>query len=630
MPRLFLRSKNSGSRINALDYKLVKQTQRHSVPRPAQIKYLFHFLSAKEKLFFNISFGVALLGAIGLVGVFLASHLAILPASGGEYSEAIIGQPKYINPIYATASDVDQDLTSLTYAGLFRHSGPTLEPDLAEDFSINTDTKTYNIKIRRDARFADGKPVTASDVIYTFDLIQNPEAGSPLLPAFQGVKIERVNDFEVRFTLKAPFAPFLDTLTVGILPEHIWGQMSPTSIRLAANNLQPVGAGPWQFNKMMKDASGRIDSITFTQNEYYKDRPYFKTLRFKFFDEYGSALEAIRSQNVDALSFIPASTNIHLNNKSIGLYNLQLPEYTALFFNQVNQPLLKDQTVREALLRATDKQSIVDGALQGLGSVINSPLLPGSLGYSGEAKQSTTSIDDANAELDKKWNRIEPEEYFKLRYAAVLKELGITSTTTSTVNEQQINDSIRAEMDPEQPFFRKDKDNNILQLTITTGDSEEYTRVATLLAKMWEKIGVKTSIQKVGTNQLIRESVKNRSYDVLLYSEVTGSDPDPFPFWHSSQTEFPGLNLAGFTDRNADKLLEEGRATVDLATRAQKYSQFADILSSEIPAIFLYSPTHIMAINKEIRGVVIPPLNAPSDRYSGLSTWYLKTKLKWN
>ncbi|MEK7625576.1 MAG: hypothetical protein AAB467_04505 [Patescibacteria group bacterium] len=115
----------------------------------------------------------------------------------------------------------------------------------------------------------------------------------------------------------------------------------------------------------------------------------------------------------------------------------------------------------------------------------------------------------------------------------------------------------------------------------------------------------------------------------MLYSEIIGGDPDPFPFWHSSQTEFPGLNLSGFSDRAADKLLEDARATADTAARTELYRKFQNILTTNVPAIFLYSPIHTMAINKEIKNVTFGILKSPADRYSEISKWYLKTKLKW-
>ena len=632
MSWLLFSRKNKPRALNKLDYQLVKKAQTHTIPALAQVKYLFHFLSEKEKRIFNVCLVIAVVSMFALAALFLSGHLSLIPKPGGEYSEAIIGQPKFLNPVYASANDADDDISSLIYAGLFRYNKDgNIEPDIAESYSISTDTKSYDVKIRRNIRFADGEPLTANDVMYTIDLIQNPKVASPLLTAFQGVILERVNDYEVRFTLKAPFAPFLQTLTVGILPEHVWNASDPENLRLSKNNLQPVGAGPWQFSKLIKDSTGRIDSLTLSRNnQYYGEKSWFQTLRFKFFDEYGSALEALRSQSIDALPFLPKGSTSRLNNKYLNFYQLQLPEYTALFFNSAYQPNLKNDDVRLALAKAIDKNAIITKALDGLAKPIDSPFLPGSLGYDKNNKRIETNIDEANTLLDKKWTRLSPEEYFNLRLDALIKDMQKnTSSTISADDEKNIENLIRSEMDSNQLFYRKDKDSNILRLVITTADTEEYGKVAEQIAINWEQVGIKTSIEKIATGRLTRESIKNRTYDVLLYSEIVGGDPDPFPFWHSSQTEFPGLNLAGFSDRNADKLLESGRATTDTAARANLYRKFQDILVENVPAVFLYSPIHTMAINKEIQGVTFGVLKTPADRYAELSKWYIKTKLKW-
>lgn len=632
MSRLLFSRKNKPRASNNFDYQLVKKTQKRSIPALAQVKYLFHFLTKSEKTIFSVCLAIASISAVALVGIFFSDHLFLIPKAGGEYSEAMVGQPKYLNPVYAGASDVDDDVTSLIYAGLFRydHDG-NLKADLAESYSVSTDTKSYDVKLRRDVRFADGEVLTANDVMFTVDLIQNPKVASPLLMSFQGVSMNRVNDYEIIFTLKAPFAPFLSALTVGILPEHIWSATSPESLQLSKNNLQPVGAGPWQFVKMIKDTTGRIDSLTLSPNpQYYGEKPWLKTLRFKFFDEYGGALEALRSQSIDGLSFLPRTQGLRLNNKFINFYELQLPEYTALFFNSVYQPTLKNDDVRLALATAIDKKIIITKALDGEGKPVDSPFMRGGLSGEKNIKRIETNVGEANTLLDKNWIRLSPEEYFNLRHEALLKDLQKNSSSTISADEERnIGNAIRSEMNPAQLFYRKDKGGNVLQLTITTADTEKYSRVAEQVALMWEAIGVKTSIEKVAVGRLARESIKNRTYDVLLYSEIVGGDPDPFPFWHSSQTEFPGLNLSGFSDRNADKLLEEARAAADPSVREDRYQKFQKILTDNIPAIFLFSPIHTMAVNKEIKNVTYGVLTTPAGRYSEISKWYLKTKLKW-
>ncbi len=570
--------------LDSLDKKLVKNHQKKLFPNWAQFKYVGHFLTAEEKKIIQASIFAISLAAVFWGVSFVYRHSEWVPKDGGEYSEAVIGQPKYVNPLFSPISEVDSDLTSLIYSGLFRYDkNHELVPYLTESYTISEDKKIYDINLRKDARWSDGQSLDAADVIYTFDLIQNPEVGSPLLVAFQGVKIEKVGDYAIRFTLKDSFAPFLQSLTVGILPEHIWGEISPGAIRLAKNNLQPIGAGPWMFNKLVKDNVGNIQSYVLGRNENFFDKkPYIKNLNFRFYSDYDQAIEAVRSQNVSAISFVPRQSKNKLNSQNLAVYNLELPQYTALFFNPEQRSSLKSETLRRSLAEAIDKNAIIDEALNGNGKIIHAPILEGNLGYHPDIAKEEFDLDKANEALDKLWTRVEPEEYFKFRQEALFKnykeqldELKKNASTTPekiAETEDKINadisESVRKEMSPDQSFYRQNKDKEILFLTITTVDAPEYIKVAELVGKMWNKLGAQTNIQSVTSHQIAGEILRKRSYDVLLYGEILGSDPDPFPFWHSSQINYPGLNLASFSNRNADKILEEARITIDNQKRS--------------------------------------------------------------
>ena len=141
--------------------------------------------------------------------------------------------------------------------------------------------------MRQDVKWSDEEPLSADDVIFTFDTIQNPEVGSPLIPSFQGVRVTKIDDHTVSFALKEAFAPFLNSLTVGIIPEHVWVDIPPSGMRIARNNLQPVGTGAWIFNKLIKDDIGNIQSYSLQRNDnYYRQIPYLKNLTFKFYSEF--------------------------------------------------------------------------------------------------------------------------------------------------------------------------------------------------------------------------------------------------------------------------------------------------------------------------------------------------------
>ena len=648
----FKRSKKSGPSSH-LDLKLLRQIKSNSFPSWSQFKYLGSFLSTPEKKAIWSATGILVITLIGWAIYTIATHSLLTPKIGGEYSEALIGQPKYINPLFALTNDVDADLTTLIYSGLFKYDNhKKLSLDLAEKFTIAEDQKTYDIKLKKNLKWSDGEPITTDDILFTFETLQNVETGSPLITSFQGVRIEKTDNDTVRFTLKTPYAPFLDALTLGILPEHIWSETPPANIRLAKFNIQPVGSGPWKFEKMVKDNTGNIQSYSLVNNEnFYNKKPYLKNLTFKFFNNQTEAVAALRSQNVLALSFVPHNLKDKLSGKNLNIFSLQLPQYTAVFFNKSVATELKDDDLRLALTQAIDKNTITKEALDGDGVTIDAPILPGNLGYHHSIKKIPFNLASANQLLDKTWPRLQPEEYFKIRHEQILKSVlaskqlakePATDTTDkktatkksnqteatdiSTEEEDNINEMIRAEMTSGQSFYRKLGKNDILRLTITTADTPEYVQTAEQVAKMWQTVGIQTSITTVGSRQIVRDTLKDRAYQVLIYGEMIGADPDLYSFWHSSQSEYPGLNLAKFSDRDADKLLEDARTTLDTDLRAKLYQKFQDILASDLPAVFLYSPTYIMAVSKDIHGIDITNLVSPADRFSTLGDWYIKTK----
>ncbi len=632
------------------DKKLLTRVGGHIVPRWSQLKYLGRFLNPVEKKIAEVCLIILALSIVGVGIQSVRGHVVAAPARGGDYSEALIGQPKYLNPLFAGTSDVDADLTSLIYSGLVRYSPQeqTILPDLAESFTISPDQKVFQFTLRPNVRWSDGEPLTIDDILFTFELIQNPEVGSPLLAAFQGVVIEKTGGNTITFTLKEAFSPFLSSLAVGILPSHLWSASTPPgTIKLAKNNLQPIGSGPWQFNKLAKrDQSGALQSYVLSRNPYYYGpAAQFDTLTFKFVNDYEQAIEALQNNQAQVISWLPRVAKKTLAASTNHFYPVKLAQYTALFFNQTQQPLLKKDGLRQALAIGIDRPQLIAQALEGEGEALNSPLLPGTMGSSSTVQKIEFSLDKGNALLDKSWSRVAPEDYFAARRATLLKENATKKTTdssaeatstlatassTEALSDEALTAKVRAEMNASpQPFYRQTKDGAWLELVITTADTPEYLEVGKSIANNWRQLGIRTTVETVASRSFIRSVVKQRSFQVLLYGEIIGTDGDLYPFWHSSQTDYPGLNIAGFVNRNADKLLETARGTTDGTIRSAAYQKFADIMTTDIPAIFLYTPTYTVVAERAIKGITFGPLAKPTDRYSTIHEWYTKTKWQW-
>jgi peptide/nickel transport system substrate-binding protein len=644
---------------HAYDLVLVRRVRGRRMPRLRQILHIKRILSKRELLIFRGGLFGLCIGLVWAGLAFAGQYRVEVPAVGGKYSEAVVGSPQLINPIFASVNEVDTDIVTLVYSGLLRYDkNQELVPDLAESYTLSEDKKTYTFTLRQNVVWHDGEPFTAHDVVFTFDTIQNTAVGSPLFVSFQGVRVTALDDYTVEFVLKDQFSAFLSTLTVGILPEHGWFEVPAERMRLTKKNLQPIGTGPFQYKKFKQDESGRILSYELARfADYYGNAPYIQEFAFHFFADYdgaGGAIQALREQQVDGLHFVPNDLRNRVERKYIKLYTLQVPEYTALFFNQRRQEFLQDLDVRTALAYAVDKDRILRESLQGEGGVIYSPILPGFPGYTPDIEKTPYSIEEANTLLDKKWDRISSEDLESEMRDVLIEEwrkanppeevvsddMGDQNTEEAEANAaaeqdvpEEVLSGIEAKIDESlheaQTFYRKDDEGRLLEITLVTSDTVEYKHAAELISGFWQEIGVKTNLVFADRKDFSREVLKNRSYDVLLYGMIIGNDPDQYSFWHSTQIDFPGLNLARYVNRNLDALLETARETAADDEIAETYKKIQDIIIAEKPAVFLYSPTYTYATTDKIHGIDITHISHPSDRFVDVVHWYIETKGQW-
>lgn len=569
--------------------QLVFSLAKKRFPTWEQLQYIPLYLSKKERIIIRILVGIMIAGTLFLLGSFYQRHVVHLPKNGGEYSEALVGQPAYINPLLAQ-SDVDRDLTRLTYASLFRYDeNLQLVPDLAESYTVSEDKKTYTVTLREGLTWQNGNALLADDVLYTFETIADSDYNSPFYSTFRGVGVSRIDDRTVNFTLTEPFAPFLSNLTIGILPAHVWGDVQPSNFRLAEYNTKPIGSGPYVFNELTKDRAGTIKTYNLIRNPHYHgSSPYIDSLTFRFYPDFETALAALKNGNADGISYTPKDYRDSIQKTdSITIHSLQLPQYTAVFFNQKND-IFSNENITKALALGSDRQRIITEALNGQGKIVYAPILEGFLGY------------DADAEHF---------DYNPERAGQVLDEQGWTV--------------------PEGGGLRQ-KDGSELRFSLTTVDQSEYLKTADILRENWEALNIGVELKIMNPSRVDKEVIKPRNYEAFLYGEILGSDPDPYPFWHSSQSLEGGLNLSNYFNKDADKLLEEARQTDDPTVRGQKYVEFQRLLISDMPAVFLYSPSYDYPVNEKVRGINTTRITVPSDRYNGITNWHIKTQLGWH
>lgn len=605
-----------------VDRKLVYSLSKSRIPNLKQFKYIKKYLSPRESLVIKISFFVVFACFLFLGARFYVTRIQEIPQKGGVYSEALIGAPININPLYVSASDVDKDIASLVYSQIFRRNKDgQLEKDLVKNYEISPDAKVYTFELKDNITWHDGASLTSDDIVFTFNAIKDVRYKSPLRTSYLGVEIEKIDEKKFKFVLNSPYAAFLDLLNFGILPAEKWYQISPESAPTVEFNRKPIGSGMYKFDKLVKEKSGNIKEYGLVVNEsYYGSKPLVD-LNFKFYSVIEEAIQALNDGLVDGISYLPFDRKEDVvAQKNYNFHKLYLPQLSVLFFNQKKNVFLADKAIRQALAHGIDKNEIVNADLNGGAYVVDGPILPNSFAYSDKIKKYDFNGDKANSLLENvDWKK--EEITAKMIEDA---ELNLESKDENIKNKahQIVSMGVGA--------WRK-KAGKYFEIRLVTVDRDEYIKVADRIKKYWESLGVKTYVEIVPLALAQSEVIKTRNFDVLLYGQAFGADPDPYIFWHSTQTGENGYNVANFQNKDVDQILEDARQLSKQEERQAQYKKFQEIITEEEPAIFLYSPVYTYTQTKKIKNFNIKDILVPSDRFDNINEWYLKTgkKIIW-
>ena len=561
------------------------------------LKKIIASFSSKETRIFKILVVVAVLsGGAFLWGVHRAS-LEIVPAHGGSFAEGIVGTPRFINPLLAV-SDADRDITALVYSGLMRlTSDDLLIPDLAETYTVSPNGLTYTFTLRKNIFFHDRSPVTSDDVLFTILKTQENAIKSPRRASWDGVSIKTDGPNTVIFTLKQPYAPFLENTTLGILPKHIWESVGTEQFSLSQLNISAIGSGPYQIKKITKNAAGIPEQATLSSfKKFVLGAPYISTMTIKFYPNEQDLLLAYQSRSVDGISAVPPSLAETLSKNGKRIETSPLPRVFGVFFNQNQQPLFANAAVRHALNTVTDRKQIIRDVLHGYGTPLLGPLPAVSLGYR-EVNEKQINQDETSRKADA---------------ISVLTKDGWKPNPKDGVLEKKTK-----------------KGTMRLAFSIATSDIAELKQAAEMLKKMWEEIGAQVTLQIFEIGDLNQNIIRPRKYDALFFGEIIGRDADPFAFWHSSQRLDPGLNIALYANIATDKLLEEARTLSEKQKRVAKYQAFQNAVAEDIPAVFTYAPEFIYVIPYGIKGFSMGSITVPADRFASVYNWYIETDHVW-
>ena len=513
-----------------------------------------------------------------------------IPSHGGEIKEGVVGYPRYINPLLPV-TDSGRDLTSLIYSGLMK-IGPdgTLINDLAKNINISDDGLTYTIILKDNIFFQDQIPVTANDVSFTIKKILDPALKSPKAASWNGVDVKVINNKEIQFTLKHPYAPFIENLTIGIMPMHIWKDVDSDGFAFSQFNFEPIGSGPYKIKDIQRNSSGLplyYHLVPF--NKYALGNPYVDDIYVYFFTEEDKMVSAFENGTITSMNSI-SPKNLEIIKNSGQVIQTSLPRIFGVFFNQNQSSVLINKEVRQALSEAVDKNEIIKEVLGGYGNPVSGPIPLQISGVKYKEETPEEKISSAkNILSDAGW---------------ALDQYGVLAKKTKKTSVE-------------------------LSFSISTANSPDLKRTAELLKDTWQKLGAKVDVKVFDIADLQQNVIRQRKYDALLFGEVIGRNLDLYAFWHSSERNDPGLNLAMYANPKADKILEQIRQEDDYTKKVSLLQSLEKMIIDDIPATFLYSPNFIYIVPKNLSGINLKGITSSSERFSNVDKWYTETEKVW-
>lgn len=503
---------------------------------------------------------------------------------GGILVNAMIGEPSNLIAMIAG------DSASSTIAGNIFNSLIKYDeklnhaPELAKKWMISPDQKTITFTLKDNLVWADGTPLTSEDVLFTWQLVTDPNTRTPYASDYLLVKKASApdkNTFEV--TYEETYAPAIDTwASLHILPKHL---LKDEDINNTYFSRKPTGSSYYQLNKWV---SGQQVSLKSNTNSS-QGLPQIEQLISRIIPDTSSQFLELTADNIDLMSINPIQyQRVFPARKDmlekINLYKELGNGYTYLGFNLKKAPF-NDVNVRQAINYAIDKDEVIKGVLLGLGEPIASPYKPGT-----------------------RWNNpnLQPYPYSPKKALDLLKKAGYEKN--------------------EDGYF--EKNGKVLAFEILTNQNKQREMTAVLVQRRLKEIGIEVTIRVLEWASFINQYIRTGDFNAVVLGWSLSLDPDQFNIWHSSQQGPGQFNFIGYENSQVDKLLELGRKELDANKREKIYHQFSEHLLNDSPIVYLYAGYGLSAVNKRVQGIKNP--SPPAGIYHNNYEWFIPNELRRN
>jgi peptide/nickel transport system substrate-binding protein len=486
------------------------------------------------------------------------------PAYGDILVEGAIGDASNLIPLLASDS-ASHAVAGMVYNGLVKYDKDmNVVGDLAQSWEITNNGLVITFHLRKGVKWHDGKPFTAADVLYTYQVTTDPKTPTAYAGDFMKIKkAEALDDYTFRVTYDKPFAPALISWASAIMPRHL---LSGKDITKSPLTRHPIGTGPYKFKEWVAG-----QKIVLTSNaDYFEGRPYLDGRITRIIPDTATMFLELRAQNLGMMNLTPLQytrqTNNNLFKENFNKYRYLAFAYTYMGYNLKN-PLFTDKRVRQAISYAIKKDEIISGVLLGLGKPATGPYKHGTWAYNDKVKN--YNYDPAKAR-------------------ELLKQAGWADVNGDGVLE---------------------KDGKPFEFEILTNQGNETRqKCAEIIQRQLKEVGITAKIRIVEWSAFVTDFINKRRFDAVILGWTIPLDPDAYDVWHSSKTSAEELNFVSYKNPEADEMLEKGRSTFDQAERKKYYDRFQEILAEDQPYTFLYVPEELIIISSRFRGIEPAPI----------------------
>ncbi len=518
------------------------------------------------------------LGACQAVEAPIEETVDALPDVGGTLHRRLTSDVGTLNFVQHSNLNEKFVLSYLHDALIAWNDSLELIPSIATEWRVEDEGRRFVFELDPRATFSDGRPVRASDVVFTLKKIVDPASQSAQYAGlFSGLDLSRtraIGEHTVEVVFNQARASQLLAFNIPILPEHVYGVGD-----FSDHDFDVVGTGPYVLEK--RDEGREIRLVR--RKDYWRTKPFLERIVFHIIGDDTTAWNVMRRGDLDAMAIstdrwveaqqspaAKALMNFHV------FYEL---EYSFIAWNN-RHPALSDPRVRRAMSMALDRRSIIDSIYKGTARIITGPFTPDQPFYNPQ---------------------VPAIEYDLAAAAKLLDEAGWSDEDGDGQRERQST-----------PLT--------IELTISAGSTFSQ-QVAQILQEALGEIGVELKVNPLERAAFFSKIIEG-DFEAALLSWGIDPDPDQFTLFHSTQFPPAGQNFVHYSNPAADELISRGRRELDPKTRIQIYQQLHEVLAEDQPYTWIVQESKKWAVNKRIRDVEVA-------RGIGLFLWYPDSRAWW-